>query len=452
MKRMMSQLLSLGVPLAIGFISQMAISFTDAVLVARIGSTELAGTTLALSLFSLVMLMGIGVITAVSPKVAENHRAEKLTETHIWYVQGVWLSLILGAVGVGILANTGWLLRFLGLSEELALVAQQYNNGAALGMPFFFFYVNTRSLMSAVGNPKPLTWIMIAAIPVNVVIGLVAIFGFASIPGMGVFGAGLSSTLIRILIAIASVTILLKGAKFRHLKPENASFQIDWIRIVELLKIGSPIGIRIVAGEGVLPLISFFIASYGIEATAAHAVGLRTVSLISVFALGFSSAATTISAWTRAQSDWQSLYSLRLSLVIIAIAYVFLVGSTMALNFEFIQKSVFALNSEATISMLWGLLPLILLTFLFDTISSMFNGYLVGLEDTYLPTVVITTTYWGVGLGLGLVLSRSTSIGFFGFWVSLVVSHVIVTAFNYFRAGMHIRLLRAHCRDDEQMY
>jgi len=43
------KLLALGVPLAIGFVSQMAISFTDAALIARLSAAELAGTTLALS-------------------------------------------------------------------------------------------------------------------------------------------------------------------------------------------------------------------------------------------------------------------------------------------------------------------------------------------------------------------------------------------------------------------
>ncbi|WP_273787863.1 hypothetical protein [Bartonella grahamii] len=54
----MKQLLSLGIPLAVGFISQMMISFTDAALVAHLGIQALSGTMLALSMFSFVMLFG----------------------------------------------------------------------------------------------------------------------------------------------------------------------------------------------------------------------------------------------------------------------------------------------------------------------------------------------------------------------------------------------------------
>lgn len=82
------KLLTLGVPLAIGFVAQMAISFTDAALVTHLGTRQLAGTTLALSVFSLVMLLGLGIVTAVSPKLASSFRAGAHDEVRQWYAQG----------------------------------------------------------------------------------------------------------------------------------------------------------------------------------------------------------------------------------------------------------------------------------------------------------------------------------------------------------------------------
>lgn len=85
----MKQLLSLGLPLAVGFISQMMISFTDVVLVAYLGVQALSGTMLALSMFSFVMLLGLGIITAVAPKLAESFRRQDRDALKAWFDQGI---------------------------------------------------------------------------------------------------------------------------------------------------------------------------------------------------------------------------------------------------------------------------------------------------------------------------------------------------------------------------
>ncbi|WP_370931624.1 hypothetical protein [Bartonella sp. DGB1] len=58
---MMKKLLALGIPLAVGFVAQMMIPFTDAALVAHLGVVALSGTMLALSLF-LVLLCCWGLV------------------------------------------------------------------------------------------------------------------------------------------------------------------------------------------------------------------------------------------------------------------------------------------------------------------------------------------------------------------------------------------------------
>lgn len=439
---MSSQLVALGLPLAIGFISQMAISFTDAALVSRLGPAELAGTTLALSVFSLVMLMGLGIITAVSPKVAASHRSGDMAGVRGWYVQGVWLSVVTGVIAALVLLHTREILLLVGQTDQVATIAQHYNNGAAAGVIFFFLYVNARSVMSAVGAPKPLTWIMISAIPVNFVVGFIAIFGIGGIGGAGVFGAGISSSLVRAAIIIVATVVLLRAQIFAPLGLRAASLRIDFRQIMGLLQVGIPIGVRIMAGEGFLPVIAFFIAGFGTNATAAHAVGLRVDTLVSVFALGFSAAATTLAAWAWADADWQALRRLKNALLLVSVIYVVALDIIVATTFGFIQHTVFGITSPQVTALLWTLLPLLLLSFSFGTIGAMYNGFLVGVQDTYLPTLVVVMSYWIFGLGFGLLLAHIASLGFYGLWVGMSSASLLITVFNFMRAGTHVRRLR----------
>lgn len=442
MKRTSSQLVALGLPLAIGFISQMAISFTDAALVSHLGAAQLAGTTLALSIFSLVMLMGLGIITAVSPKVAASYRSGDMIGVRAWYVQGTWLSVVIGVIAALVLLNTRGILLLMGQTDQVATIAQRYNNGAAIGVIFFFLYVNIRSVMSAVGSPKPLTWIMISAVPVNFIVGYIAIFGIGEFGGGGVLGAGISSSVVRGCIVIIATIVLLRAPVFAPLGLQAASPRIDFQKIGGLLWVGTPIGVRILASEGFLPVFAFFVAAFGTDATAAHAVGLRIETLVSVFALGFSAAATTLAAWAWADGDWQALRRLKNALLLVSVVYVLAVNIIVATTFGFVQHTLFGVTSPQVTALLWGLLPLLLLSFTFDTVGAMYNGFLVGVQDTFLPTLVVMASYWIFGLGIGILLAHVPSLGFYGLWVGMSVAGLIITMFNVVRAEIHVRSLR----------
>ncbi|WP_273724132.1 MATE family efflux transporter [Bartonella sp. AU18XJBT] len=391
----MKQLLLLGMPLAVGFISQMMISFTDAALVAHLGIQALSGTMLALSIFSFVMLLGLGIITAVAPKLPESFRKQDRDALKAWFDQGIWLSLLIGMVSAIILLNTRNILCLLGQDEAIANIAQEYNRGAAIGVVFFYFYVNSRGLLSAIGNPKPLTWIMLAAIPVNFLISWLLIFGIGSASGFGVFGAGIASSLIRILIVIAAAIILSRNSAFHSFHLNYLRPKLEISRIIKLLRVGFPIGIRILIAEGLPSVIAFIITAYGVQALAAHTIGMRLDMLISVVALGISSAAATIAAWYRADGNHMALKQLRMSVTIFAVAYVLFLSGVVYFSYEFILTTIFDISSDRVVVFSWELLPFVLLSFTFGTLGAMLNGILVGLLDTFWPTIVVIISYWG---------------------------------------------------------
>ncbi|UNE54671.1 MATE family efflux transporter [Bartonella machadoae] len=435
----MKQLLSLGMPLAVGFISQMTISFTDAALVAHLGVQALSGTMLALSMFSFVMLLGLGIITAVAPKLAESFRRQDKYALRAWFDQGIWLSLLIGIMSAIILFNTRSILCLFGQDEAVANIAQEYNSGAAIGVVFFYLYVNSRGLLSAIGNPRPLTWVMLAAILVNFLLSWPLIFGIGPVSGLGVFGAGIASSLIRVLIVIAAAIILARNSAFHSFSLNYLRPKLEISRIITLLRIGLPIGIRILIAEGFPSVIVFMITAYGVQALAAHTIGMRLDMLISVVALGISSAAATIAAWYRADGNNIALKQLRMSVTVFAIAYVLFLSGVVYLFYEFILTTIFDISSDRVVVFSWELLPFILLSFAFGTLGVVLNGILVGLLDTFWSTIVVTISYWGVGLFLGVLMAHFFEYGFIGYWFGMIGASLIVSIFNYMRVGYLIK-------------
>lgn len=441
-RRVVGRILPLGLPLAVGYMAQISISFTDAALVARSGSEALAGVTLAVSLFSLVMLFGLGLVTAVAPKVAASHQASAADELRGWAVQGAWLALLAGALGIVVLLNTEHILVLMGQNPGVAAIAQDYNNGAAAGLPFFLLYVNARCLMTGVGRPKPATWIMLAAVPLNLVLGYSMIFGVGRLPGLGVFGAGLASSVVRMFASVLVGVVLLRGRTFRELDLRAGSPAPRPPMLLELGRVGAWIGVRILLGEGFLPVLAFFVARHGAHAVSAHAVALRLESLIVVFALGFSSAATAAAAWAHEEKDWRALRDLRTALLLIGLVYSLVLSSAVTLCFHGIVRDVFGIHDRGTQTTLSTLLPLLIVYIVVDTLVTMPMGYLVGLSDTRVPTAVVAAGNWILGLGSGAALSEFTPLGFYGLWLGAGIGTTCVTAFCFARAGQHIKTLR----------
>ncbi|WP_370931625.1 MATE family efflux transporter [Bartonella sp. DGB1] len=351
------------------------------------------------------MLLGLGIITAVVPKLAESHQRKEPENLKAWFDQGLWLSVLIGMISMVILFNTGNILRLFGQDEEIVYSAQEYNMGAAMGVVFFYLYVNCRGLMSAIGNPKPLTWVMLAAIPLNFLIAWPLIFGFNSFSGLGVLGAGIASSIIRVLIVLAAVMILSRSSILRSLRFNYWWPKLEIARIVKLLVIGLPIGIRIFIAEGFPSFIAFMIAVYGVEALAAHSIGMRLDMLISVVALGISSASTTLAAWYRADNNSAALQQLRKSVTIFALIYILLLSGVVYFSYNFLLTRIFALSDTAVVDFAWHLLPFVLLSIAFGILGTMLNGILVGLLDTFWATIVVTASYWGIGLVGGCTTS-----------------------------------------------
>ncbi len=327
----------------------------------------------------------------------------------------------------------------LGQDRTIANIAQEYNSGATIGVVFFYLYVNSRGLLSAIGNPKPLTWVMLAAILVNFLLSWPLIFGIGSVSGLGVFGAGIASSLIRILIVMAAAIILARNSAFHSFHLNYLRPKLELSRIIKLLRVGLPIGIRILIAEGFPSVIAFMITAYGVKALSAHTIGMRLDMLISVVALGISSAATTIAAWYRADRNNMALKQLRMSVTVLAVAYVLFLSVFVYLSYEFILITIFNISSERVVIFSWELLPFILLSFAFGTLRAMLNGILVDLLDTFWSTIVVAISYWGIGIFGGTFMAHFFEYGFIGYWLGMIGASLIVSIFNYMRVGYLIK-------------
>lgn len=184
--------IGLGFPIAIALVAQTGISFTDIIILGKLDISELAGASLGIALFTVIMLVSLGVITAVSPQLSAAYSRGNKKDLRKTYQHALWLALIVSIPGMICLIFTEPLLVLMGQPIEIAKLASKYNYGAVIGLPAFLGYVALRCFLSSIELPKFATFTMIGALPINAILTYVLTLGLeGTFMGFGSFGAGL---------------------------------------------------------------------------------------------------------------------------------------------------------------------------------------------------------------------------------------------------------------------
>lgn len=387
----------LGFPIAFALIAQLSMSLTDVILVTRLGEEEAAGISLALSLYSLVMVFCLGVIISLSPQYATEYAKEIINKEDFskLFYNGFIISIIFSIIGCVFLFFTSDILMFLGYEGEIVEIASIYNISAIPGLLCFLLYINVRCFLNSVNKASITTSVMWLALPFNALFGYFLIFGFRGDVFLGVIGAGISSSIIRIFILFNILLIIYKNSFFNKIIIFNKNIIKPNKKIIKVsLIIGLPISFRLLFSEGFLPLISFFIGKLGDIQLVIHSVSLRIESVLAVFAIGFSGAITTFIAWAIEKKDIIFFKNKIMAVTLVIFLYIMFVSMILIFTRNLLAHEVFKFNDINVINLFNSIIYLICIYLFIDSAVTITNGILVGMSDTLYSMLSNLIGYW----------------------------------------------------------
>jgi multidrug resistance protein, MATE family len=189
------QCLLLAVPLATAQLAQSSTGFVDTVMMGWLGSETIASGGLGATLFTFLLLITTGIVTAVSPLVAEAYGAGKPQEVGKIVQQGLGISLLLGIPIVIILWNGGALLLLLGQNAATVALAETYLRAIAFGFIPALGFAVLKGFLSAVSQPQLITITVVLGTLFNITANYVLMFGKLGLPALGLAGIGWASAL-----------------------------------------------------------------------------------------------------------------------------------------------------------------------------------------------------------------------------------------------------------------
>jgi MATE family multidrug resistance protein len=411
--------LSVSLPIIIGELIQMSLHLIDTLMVGQIGYKELAAASLVNSVINIPFVLGIGITVSVAQMVSAANGQGNQAKVSYYFFNGFTLCLITALlIATGL--NFGRPILFhLNQDAVVARLASGYMHVLCWSLLPMILFITLKQFADGLQKTRTAMHLSVLALPLNVFINWLLIYGHWGFAPMGLVGAAYGTLITRCIIFVVFVLVLLFHREFRNYFSKHKD-QLQWSRdaMRRLLHIGIPASIQAGVEVFAFALSAILMGMLGPVELAAHQIvmGCATFAFMAAFAFAQGCSIRISTAWGR--SDAEEIWLIGRGALIMALVYGLLCALFFCLGSSFIPK---LFNGNEQVVSLAALL--FLLAAIFQVTSSVqivSTSILRGVRDIKTPTKIISVSYWVIGLPLGYLLAFHFKAGAAGIWTGLL--------------------------------
>lgn len=418
----------LALPIILGELAQISLGITDSAMVGAVSYQQLAAAALVSSVINIPYVFGIGITISVSQMVSMAlGRSDKKAVSHYLF-NGFWLCTISAIIIAVFLEMGSGILLHLDQDPEVARIAIPYLKIIGWSVIPMLMFLSLKQFTDGLEFTKTAMILSLAAIPLNVFLNWLLIYGHWGFPRMELVGAGWGTLLTRIIMFLILAAIVLNHKTFRrYIAVRSVVWKLKWKTQKELLHIGIPSSLQISMEAGAFALSGILIGTLGAVDQAAHQIALSCASFTFMVSMGFSQAASIRTSNAFGRRDFNLISNIGKSAILIALLY----GLLCALAFIIFKNDlplIFNDNGEV-VKMAAFLLLFAALFQISDSTQAVSAGLLRGVKDVKIPTYFIAVAYWVVGLPVGYLLGFYYKMGAAGIWTGFIVGLTLSSIF-----------------------
>ena len=419
----------LSAPILVAYMSIIGSGTIDRFMAGWLGAEHLAAVAIGNATVIMVILTLVGVIQSLSPLAGHHFGARRFERIGFELTQSLWLSLVLGLVGLAILSATDFWISLCNAQGNVARMLRIYLLASAASVPAFMLARPFVALNAAVTLPRVTMWVSIGLLVLKGPLNYVFMYGLFGLPALGGAGAGVSSAL----GATVSLIALYSYWRFSHVYDAMRPARIylpNWQAIKTHLKIGVPISLSMFFEISSFALMAILIGRIGTIDVAAHQIVGNTTSFIyqAPLSLGIAVSvlvAQCLGAGSPTLARQAMIRVLRFALGIAAV--------TCSCLFLFRHTVVSLFTTDPAVALLAeSLLGIAVIFHVADALQTISCFALRGYRVTFLPMCIYGVLLWSVGLGGGCWLgfhaeSFGGPFGAHGFWAATAAGIILVS-------------------------
>jgi MATE family multidrug resistance protein len=416
--------LTVAAPLAAANLAQMAMGFTDTVMVGRLGAMPLAAAGLGAMLYFTVGIILQGILSAVAPLGAQALGAGDRAAAGRIAGAGLTLAVLLALPFAGALLCVDRGLAALGYDAALATEIGRFLHAIVWGVPAFLGFGVLRSLLAALTRTSAVMIVLLLCVAGNAGLNWLLIYGHLGLPALGMPGSGYASAINQWLI-LGGISLYLGIApRLPALGLLRAAIRPRWHELRGILRLGLPIGGIMGLEVGVFLCAGILVGLLGTAALGAHQLVLNCASITFMVPLGVSQAATVRVAFELGAGRPDT--ARRAAFVALVLGVIFMSATGLVLWSA--PRAIIAIYVDTAdaanrdiVAIARQLIAIAAIFQVFDGMQTIAAGALRGYRDATMPMALAAIGYWGIGFAGGWLLAFPLGFGPVGLWWGLAL-------------------------------
>lgn len=412
--------LKLAFPIILGELAQISLHLIDTAMIGIVGYKQLAAAALVLNVINVPFILGIGITISVAQMVSMAHgRNDKQLVSHYFY-NGFWLCAISAVIISAILSFSKNILYHLGQDAEVVQLAMPFMSIMSISIIPMVLFMALKQFADGLQYTKTAMALSIIAIPLNIFLNWLLIYGKWGLPKLELVGAGYATLITRTIIFIALGIVILRHQIFKkYMAVGKNQWKFRKATLAQLLKIGIPSSLQIAMEAGAFAISGILVGTISAKAQAAHQIALSCASFTFMVSLGLSQAGSIRVSNAFGSQNWPKIAVIGKSTLMLALIY----GAFCCVLYTSLNKYLPLLFNDDTevISIATTLLIFAAVFQVSDSTQTTAAGLLRGIKDVNVPTVFIAIAYWVLGIPIGYILAFHYGMKANGTWLGFII-------------------------------
>ncbi|MDX6748260.1 MATE family efflux transporter [Geminicoccaceae bacterium 1502E] len=424
LRRHLGETLSLAAPVMVARAGVLVMVVVDTVMTGLAASDELAFYAIATAPFTLLMLLGIGLMTGVVVLVAQAAGAGRSAECGAIWRMGVLDGLILGGLGALLLLPAEGMLRALGQSEALAVHGGEVTRMFAIGLPAVLMHTATAFFLEGIRRPHVNIAVMVLANLVNALLNYGLIYGELGLPAMGGAGAALATSIARwfMFLALLLYAWRMQGAEGFGVRSGSGGGLALQRRLLAL-------GLPVAAAQGLetaaFQMLTIFGGWLGTTQLAAYQALNNLTALVYMLTLGLSTAtAVRVGGAVGRNAPIDARRAAWVG-VVAGAGIMLLLAPVLLLFRETIAQGY--TNDPDVLLLMAPAMALLAPVIIVDCTQGVLAGALRGGSDVWVPTTLYVTGFWLVQVPVAWLCAFRLDLGVPGLLLGILAGCTVAS-------------------------
>ena len=414
----------IALPLSAAYLAEFAMFVTTKMVVGKLGYYELAAVGIAGNLSFEVLVILMGLLSIVGVLCAQAEGAGEKKQAGLAVRQGIFVSLLLGIPSMILVWHLNIILEWTDQDPRVLKLVVPYLHGlSACVLPILFFAV-FRNFVSALARPQAVMVITTVAVLVNYLLTLWLVHGRWGIPPLGLFGAGLATSIVSWLMFLALLWHVYQTTALRGYGIFAERWKLDTVICKQIMVLGLPVAGLVFLEAGMFSAASILSGIISAETLAAYEIVMSWVGIPFVIAMGIAEATMVRVAHgagrNRLDTARQSgILGMLIGVLILVVMMIIPLGFAAYIIDIFISPSDPGFTVVSLLSI--EFLTIAAIFQVFDGLQAIAARALRGVKDSVAPLWIAGFGYWILGIGGGSWLAFWMDFGGVGLWWGLAM-------------------------------